>query len=134
MQCTFVIDVGLDLGRVRRDVLSVLVFYTEQIKMKNYIKNLHKVIFTGPTGCGKNHLVLNMIEKECNNHLDFIIIICQTLHCWIRHDEYVWLIEPKDKLYHCIEKLPFLSSRSEILFIIDDAVADESLDKRDNPY
>ena len=125
---------GLDFGRVRKDVLSMLVLYTEQIKMKNYIKNLHKVIFTGPTGCGKNHLVLNMIEKECNNHFDFIIIICQTLHYWIRHDEDVWLIKPKDKLFHWIEKLPLLLSRSETLFIIDDAVADENLDKRDNPY
>ena len=46
--------------------------------MTGYIKEPHKAIFTGPTGCGKTHLVLDMIEKECNKHFDYIIIICIT--------------------------------------------------------
>ena len=69
---------------------------------------------------------------------DYIIIICPTLRWnktyhskdWIKNDDKVWLIEPKDKLYQWIEKLSHLLARSETLFIIDDIIADESLDKR----
>ena len=81
--------------------------------MKDYIKELHTTIFTGPTGCGKTHWLLELIEKEYNKHFDFIIIICPTLRWnktyhskdWIKNDNKVWLIEPKDKLYQGIEKL-----------------------------
>ena len=49
---------------------------------------------------------------------------------WIKNDDSVWPIEPRDKLYQWIEKLPQLLARSETLFIIDDIIADESLDKK----
>ena len=82
--------------------------------------------------------VLDLIEKEYRKHFDYIIIICSTLRWnktyhakgWIRHDDNVSLIEPKDKLYQWVEKLSQLLARSETLFIIDDIIADESLDKR----
>ena len=45
----------------------------------DYIKEPHTTIFTGQMGCGKTHLVLDLIEKEYNKHFDFIIIICPTL-------------------------------------------------------
>ena len=32
--------------------------------MTDYIKKLHATLFTGPMGCGKTHLVLDLIEKE----------------------------------------------------------------------
>ena len=106
--------------------------------MTAYVKDPHTTIFTGPTGCGKTHLVLDLIEKECNKHFDYIIIICPTLRWnktyhsrdWIKNDDKVWLIEPKDKLYQWTEKLSQLLARSETLFIIDDIIADEGLDKR----
>ena len=77
-----------------------------QIKMTGYLKDPHTVIFTSPTGCGKSHLVLDVIEKKYSNHFHSIIIICPTLQwsktyhakCWIRHDNNVCLIEPKNKL------------------------------------
>ena len=47
--------------------------------MTGYIKEPHTAIFTGQTGCGKTHLVLELIEKEYNKHFDFIAIICPTL-------------------------------------------------------
>ena len=34
-----------------------------------YIKEPHTAIFTGQTGCGKTHLVLDLIEKEYKKHL-----------------------------------------------------------------
>ena len=46
--------------------------------MTDYIKEPHITIFTGPTGRGKTHLVLDSIEKEYSKHFDYIIIICST--------------------------------------------------------
>ena len=49
---------------------------------------------------------------------------------WTKNDDKVWLVEPKDKLYQWIEKLSQLLAHSETLFIIDDIIADNSLDRR----
>ena len=76
-----------------------------------------------PTGCGKSHLVLDFIEKKYSKHFDYIIIICLTLRwnktyhakAWIKHDDKVWLIEPKDKLYQWVEKLSQLLACLETL-------------------
>ena len=103
--------------------------------MTGYIKNPHTSIFTGQTGCEKMHLVLELIEKE---YFDYIAIICPTLrenstyHAkeWIKDDDKVWLVDPKDNLYQWIKKLSELLQFLEVLFIIDDIIANESLDKR----
>ena len=63
--------------------------------MTGYIKKANTSIFIGQTGCGKTRLVLNLIEKEYNNHFDNIVIICSTLqkndtyHAkeWIKNDD-----------------------------------------------
>ena len=47
--------------------------------MIDYIKNSHTARFTDPTGCGKNHFVVDLIEKKYSKHFDYIIIICPTL-------------------------------------------------------
>ena len=109
--------------------------------MTDYIKKPHTTIFTGPRCCGNTHLVLDLIEKEYNKHFDYIIIICPTLwwnkiyHSkdWIKNDDKVWLIEPKDKWYKWIENLSQLLICFETLFIIDDIIADEGLNKRRQP-
>lgn len=49
---------------------------------------------------------------------------------WMRHDENVWFIEPKDKLYQWREILSLLLGLSQALFIINDIVAVERFDKR----
>ena len=49
---------------------------------------------------------------------------------WIKNDDRVWLIEPKEKLHQWVEKLSQLLECLETLFIIDDIIADEGLDKR----
>ena len=82
-----------------------------------------------------------MIEKEYNKHFDFIIIICRTLqenstyHAkdWIKNDDKVWLIEPKDNLYQWIEKLSEFLRFLDVLFIVDDIIANKDLDKRRQP-
>ena len=95
--------------------------------MTGYIKKPHTSIFIGQTSCGKTHLVLELIEKEYNKHFDYIIIICSTLR------DKIWLVEPKDNLYQWIKKLSEMLQFFEVLFIIDDIIANESLDKRRQP-
>ena len=41
-----------------------------KIKNDRLCKEPHTTIFTGPTGCGKSHLVLDLIEREYNKHFD----------------------------------------------------------------
>ena len=75
--------------------------------MTEYIKKPHTSIFIGQTGCGKTHLALELIEKEYNKNFDYIIIICPRLlendiyHAkeWIKNDDKVWLVDPKDNHY-----------------------------------
>ena len=52
---------------------------------------------------------------------------------WIKNDDKVWLVDPKDNLYQWIKKLSELLRFLEVLFIIDDIIANESLDKRRQP-
>ena len=75
--------------------------------MTGYIKESHTAIFTGQTGSGKTHLVLELIQNQYKKHFDYIIIICPTLrenstyHAkeWIKNDDKVWLVDPKENLY-----------------------------------
>ena len=107
-------------------------------RMTTYIKDPHKTVFTDLTGCGKAHLVLDLMEKAYNQNFDHIVIIYPTLpwnktyHTreWIRNDGRVFLVEPKDKLYQWIEQLLQLLADLETLFIIDDIITDDCLDKR----
>ena len=106
--------------------------------MTGYIKKPHTAIFIGQTGCGKTHFVLGFIEKEYKNHFEYIAIICpilrenSTYHAeeWIKNDDKVWLVEMKDNLYQCIKKFSESIRFFEVLFIIDDIIANECLDKR----
>ena len=109
--------------------------------MTEYIKEQHTAIFTGQTGCGKTHFALDLIEKEYKKHFDHIVIICPTIRWndtyhvrdWIKNDDKVWLIEPKDRLYQWIGKLSQLLSCFETLHIIDDIIRDKELDKKRQP-
>ena len=79
-----------------------------------------------------------MIETQYKKHFDKIIILCMTIRwnktyigrSWVIKDENVGLVEPKDKLYDYIEKLSNLEAGNAVLFIVDDIIADENLDKR----
>ena len=109
--------------------------------MTGYIKEPHAAIFISQTKCGKTHLFLELIEKEYKNHVDYIIIICPTLrenstyHAkeGSKNDDTAWLVEPKDNLYQWIKKLSELLRFFEVLFTIDDIIANESVDKRRQP-
>ena len=70
-----------------------------------------------------------------------IVIICPTLahnstyrsRGWVWTDPEVILEEPGNQLYYLIEKISNLSAGSKTLFLIDDIIADETLDKRRQP-
>ena len=109
--------------------------------MTDFIKKPHTSMFIGQAGCGKTHLVLELIEKEYKKHFDYIVIICPTLrenstyHAkeWIKDNDKFWLVEPKDNLYQWSKKLSGLLRFFEVLFIVDDITANENLDKRIQP-
>ena len=109
--------------------------------MTTYVKIPHTAIFTGPTGCGKTQRVLDLVEKEYKGHFDNIVIVCPTLRwnktyldrSWIRKDDYVSPLEAKGHLFEIVEKLLSWLSGEEMLFIVDDMIADEALDKRRQP-
>ena len=88
----------------------------------------------------QNARVLDLIEKGYKGHFDNIIILCPTLRwnktylerAWIKKDDYVFLFEPRGNLFEIIEKLSLRFSGEETLFVVDDVIADETLDKRRN--
>ena len=102
------------------------------------MKEPHTAIFSGPTGCGKTQRVLDLIEHEYKNHFDSIVILCPTLRfnqtylerAWVWKDDDVFCSEPRGNLLKIIEKLTTMLTGEETLFIIDDIIADETLDAR----
>ena len=119
--------------------LYQLIFSSNKKNDRLYQKTTYNHIHR-PNGLGKIHLVLDLIEKECSKHFDYIIIIWPTLRCNKTHhskdqnDDKVWPIEPKGKLYQWIEKLSQLLAHSDTLSVIDDIIADEELGKKGCPY
>ena len=105
------------------------------------MKEPHTALFVTPTGVGKTHLALNLLEDEYRNHFNFIVIICPTLahnetyksRGWIWNDPDVISIELNNNLYHLIEKISNLLAGSKTLFLIDDIIADEALNKHHQP-
>ena len=100
----------------------------------------HTSLFVAPTGVGKTHLALDLLEWEYLNHFDFIIIICLTLEHnetyksgnWLETDPYGFKIKPDNLLYYWIEKWSNDLAGSKTLLLIDDIIADETLNKRRN--
>lgn len=106
--------------------------------MLDVVKNPHTAIFTGPTSCGKTRLILDLLEHEYMSYYQNVVILCPTLQ-WnetylsrasLWSDEYVFLINPKKELFEYIEKLSTLLAGEETLFIVDDVIANEKLDKK----
>ena len=97
----------------------------------------HTALFVTPTRVGKTHLALDLLEREYKNHFDFMIIICPMLkhneayrsRKWVWTDPEVILIEPGNSLYSWIENIGNLLAAFKTLFLIDDTIADATVDK-----
>ena len=106
-----------------------------------FMKELHTALFVAPTGVGKTHLALNLLENEYRNHFDFIVIICTTLRynstyknrSWVWNDLDVIPIEPGNQLDYLLEKDSNLLAGDKTLFLIDDIIANETLNKHRQP-
>ena len=111
-----------------------------------FMKEPHTALFIAPTGVGKTHLALSLLETEYRNHFDFIVIICPTLRynstyknrSWVWNDPDVIPIEPGNQLYYLIQKISNLLTGDKTLFdkalfLTDDIIADDTLDKRHQP-
>ena len=105
------------------------------------MKEPHTALFVVPTGVGKTHLALSLLETEYRNHFDFIVIICPTLRynsmyktrSRVWNDPDVIRIEPGNNLYYLIEKISNLLAGDKTLFLIDDIIADETPNKCHQP-
>ena len=103
------------------------------------MKKPHTALFVAPTGVG--NIALGLLEKEYKNHFDFIIIICPTLKHnemyrsreWFWTDPRVISIEPGNPLFDWIKMVSNELAGSKTLFLVDDIIADEKLDKRRQP-
>ena len=102
------------------------------------MKEPHTALFVAPTGVEKTHLALSLLENEYRNHFDFIVIICPTLahnetyksRDWVWNDpDVIFPIEPGNNLYYLIEKISNLHAGTATLFLVDDIIAEEALDK-----
>ena len=106
-----------------------------------FMKEPHTALFLAPAGVGKTHLAMSLLDTEYRSHFDFIVIICPTLRYnsmyksrgWIWNDPDVISIELGNNLYYLTEKISNLLTGSKTLFLIDDIIADETLDKRHQP-
>ena len=111
--------------------------FLQSIRLKMFMKEPHTALFVAPTGVGKTHLALDLIESEYRHQFDFIVIIFPTLEHnetyksrgWVWNDPDVIPLEPDNNLNYLIEKISKLLAGSKTLFLIDDIIADEALDK-----
>ena len=105
------------------------------------MKEPHTALFIAPTGVGKTNLASSLLETEYRNHFHFIVIICPTLRynsmyksrSCVWNDPDVIPLEPGNQLYYLIEKISNLLARDKTLFLIDNIIADETLDKCRQP-
>lgn len=101
----------------------------------------HTAIFSGATGCGKTEQVLSLLQTAYRGYFENIVIICPTLRWnkaylgtpWIWEDSSVFCIEPGDRLFKWLKVLSHIFNGEQTLFIVDDMISDQALDKKRQP-
>ena len=66
------------------------------------MKEPHTALFVAPTGVGKTHLALNLLENEYRNHFNFIVIICPiriNFYLYIRMKRYLTLLKMAEDIF-----------------------------------
>ena len=92
-------------------------------------------------GVGKMHLALDLLRKEYKSHFNYIVIIWQTLKHnemyrsreWFWTDPRIISIEPGNCLFDWIKMVGNELAGSKTLFLVDDIIANEKLDKQRQP-
>ena len=110
-------------------------------KNGNDERTTHCIVRSSNIGVGKTYMASDLLEKEYKNYFDFIIIICPMLkhnetyrsRKWVWTDPEVVLIEPGNSLCGWIEKIGNFLAGSKTLFLIDDIIANETLNKQRRP-
>ena len=105
------------------------------------MKEPHTALFIAPAEVGKTHLALSLLENEYRDHFNFIVIIFPTLkhnetyksRGWVWNDPEVIPIEPGNQLHYWNENINKLLTGDKTLFLINDIIADEALDRRRQP-
>ena len=113
--------------------------FLQSIKINCLRKNRYCIVRSSNRS-RKTHLAFSLLENEYRNHFNFIVIICPTLRYnstyksrgWVWNDPDVIPTEPGNRLYYLIEKISNLAG-STTLFLIDDIIANETLDKCRQP-
>lgn len=85
--------------------------------------------------------MLNLLEGAYRGHFENIVILCPTLRwnktylerAWLWSDNFVFCIEPGERLFEWLCELSRLFTGEETLFIVDDIIADKKLDKKRQP-
>ena len=98
----------------------------------------HTALFVAPTRIGKTHLALDLLEREYPNDFDFVVIFSPTLQYnktyhqrkWFNTNLCIIQIKLGNHLYDYIEKIGNIWPGSKTLFLIDDIIANETLDKQ----
>ena len=85
-------------------------------------------MFIALTGVGKTHLALSLLETEYRNSTLRYNSTYKN-RSWVWNDPDVIPIEPGNQLYYLIEKINNLLAGDKTLVLIDDIVANETLDK-----
>ena len=100
------------------------------------MKEPHIALLVAPTGVEKTQSALSLLENEYRHHFNFIVIICPTLahetynsRGWVWNDPHIILEEPGNQLYYLIKRYSNLLAGSKTLFLINDIIADEGLDR-----
>ena len=98
-------------------------------------------LFVALTGVGKTHLALDLLKREYLDHFVFVIILCPTLkHSetyhwwnWLWTNPYIIPIELGNHLYDLIKKLGAFLAGHKTLCLIDNIIANKTLDKQRQP-
>ena len=83
------------------------------------------------TACGKTHYLLDMLEKEYENHYDYIFIVCPTLEDNKTYQQWKYLTNPDvyelpvthDNVENILREITHFAKNTNSLIILDDCAA-----------
>ena len=98
-----------------------------------YMREPHTALYVTPTGVGKTHKALHILETECREHFNLGHNKTYREQKWFWTDPDVCFIEPKGNIYEWLEKIDNLLAGFRTLLLVHDIIADESHNKKRQP-